>query len=122
MKSIIKATPLTLATRLRTIQAAKAIMEAEEKEVRDGLLASLKNQGVKSVKLEDGSVFTRSTRSTLKVKDPTKAWIWAEEHTSLKIDTAKAMKILRRELKLPKFFEKVDTEYLTVRKVGEADE
>lgn len=122
MADLAKATPMTLATRLRGIQSAKANLEAQEKEVRDALLGSLKKQGVTSVRLDDGTSFTRSFRASLKVKkgQEKKAEAWAAENYSLKVDTAKALKIFRlTQSNIPKFFEKSDTEYLTVRKPGQ---
>lgn len=107
----------TIATELFAVQEQKAVIEAREKELKDTLLASLKAQGVGFVRLDNGTSFTRSHRETLKVKDEEKARKWAEDHNCLKIDNAKAMRILRRELKLPKFFTRVIGEdYLSVRK------
>ena len=110
-------TSTTLATQLFAIQEEKEALEAREKELRKALLTSLQEQGVKFVRLDNGTSFTRSHRETLKVKDEEKARAWAEEHYCLKIDTTKAMQILRREMKLPKFFTRViGEEYLTVKK------
>ena len=54
---------------------------------------------------------------TLEVVDEVKARAWAEEHNCFKIDTGRAMQILRRELKMPKFFKrKIGADYLTVKK------
>jgi len=115
---------ITLATQLFAVQEEKAVIEAREKELKDTLLASLKAQGVGFVRLDNGTSFTRSHRETLKVKDTEKAGVWAEKNDCFKIDTAKAFKILRRDLKpLPKFFERVIGEdYLTVKCSGDAEE
>jgi hypothetical protein len=108
---------ITLATQLFAVQAEKTAIEAREKELKDALLASLTKQGVGFVRLDNGTSFTRSHRETLKVKDEEKARAWAEENYCLKIDTTKAMKILRREMKMPKFFTRVIGEdYLTVKR------
>jgi hypothetical protein len=112
---------VTIATELYAVQEQREIIEAREKELKDALLASLKTQGVSFVRLENGTSFTRSHRETLKVKDEAKAVAWAEKNYCMKIDTAKAMKILRRELKMPSFFTRaVGEDYLTVKR-GEVE-
>ncbi len=115
---------VTLATELFAVQEQKALIETREKELKDTLLASLKAQGVGFVRLDNGTSFTRSHRETLKVKDTEKASAWAEKNDCFKIDTTKAFKILRRDLKpLPKFFERVIGEdYLTVKRTGDQDD
>lgn len=106
----------TLATELFDVLKEKALIEKREEQLRGALLTSLKEQGVGYVRLDSGTSFTRSHRETLKVVDEEKARAWAEEHYCLKIDTAKAMKILRRELKMPKFFTRtIGEDYLTIK-------
>lgn len=116
-------TQITLATQLQAVQQQKAVIEAQEKNLKGELLRLLKEQGVGFVRLDDGTSFTRSHRETLKVKDAKKAQEWAEENNCIKIDTTKAMKILRRELKLPKFFTReIGEDYLSIRRKNESDE
>lgn len=124
MKEITKTKELTVAENLYGIQEQIKFLQEQETTLKDELLANLKEQGVTFVKLENGVSYLRSHRETLKVKDEEKALAWAEKNYCMKIDTTKAMKILRRDLKpLPKFFTRVVGEdYLTVKKVGEVDE
>jgi hypothetical protein len=95
-----------------------------KEQLREVLFESLKHQGVKSVKLEDGTVYLRSERHTLKpvTKYAEDAWKWAAEHNALKIDTNRCHKILSRELKLPRCFRVDKSEYLVVRRPGQLDE
>lgn len=112
-----KLSPPTLATQLHDVQKQLEVLEEQEKSIKAELIATLKKQGVKSIRLEDGTTYTRSHRESLVIKDDTKALEWAQSYNVMKIDTGKAMQVLRRELKLPKFFGiKKGEEYLTVSK------
>jgi len=123
MQEVSKAQGLTLASELATIEGQMAFLEDQASELREALLANLQHQGVTFVRLEDGTTYRRSHRDTLKVKDEAKAEAWADEHGCWKLDTGKAMKILRRELKLPRFFERVKgKEYLTLVRGTEEEE
>jgi hypothetical protein len=112
--------PLSVATELHAIELQEAAIKVRKEQLREVLFESLKHQGVKSVRLEDGSMYLRSERHTLKPVSTRKeeAWQWAAEHNALKLDTAKAFQILRRELKLPKFFRIEKSEYLVVRRAN----
>ncbi len=115
----IESRQVTVATRLEQVLKAKEAIEIEEQLLRDNLMANLKEQGVQFVRLDNGTTFTRSHRETLKVKDEEKATNWAMDNNCMKIDTGKAMKILRRELKMPRFFTRVVGEdYLTVKYIN----
>lgn len=113
---------ITLATKLYDVQAKLVDLKDEESALREALFDTLKRQHVKSVRLEDGTSFTIAEKQTLKVKDMEKALKWAEDKNVIKLDTGAALKIVRRNLKLPKFFEVTKTEYLTVRKPGVSDD
>lgn len=122
MKTLVKAQDTTVATELHAVQGQIEFLQERETELKTALLENMQTQGVTFVKLEDGTTYTRSHRETLKAKDEEKARVWAEENNCLKLDTTKAMKILRRELKMPKFFTRViGDDYLTV-KHGHEDE
>jgi len=116
MKAIAQKEDLTVATELHAVQGQIAFLQEREDELKSALLENMKGQGVTFVKLEDGTTYRRSHRESLKVKDEAKAEKWADDNNCWKLDTGKAMKILRRELKLPRFFDRVKgTEYLTVK-------
>jgi hypothetical protein len=116
--------PVTVATELRAIEMQEAALKVRKEQLREVLFESLKHQGVKSVKLEDGTMYLRSERHTLKpvAKYQEQAWAWAAEHNCFKIDTTRAHKILSRELKLPRFFKVERAEYLVVRRPGQLQE
>lgn len=115
--------PLSVATELHAIELQEAAIKVRKEQLREVLFESLKYQGVKSVRLDDGTVYLRSERHTLKPvpKYAEDAWKWAATHYALKIDTTKAHKILSRELKLPRFFKVDKSEYLVVRRAGQLD-
>jgi hypothetical protein len=116
--------PLTVATELHAIEMQEAAIKVRKEQLREVLFESLKHQGVKSVRLDDGTMYLRSERHTLKPvpKYAEDAWKWAAEHYALRIDTTKCHKILSRELKMPRFFKVEKTEYLVVRRAGQVDE
>lgn len=109
-------TAASLASQLHTAIFHRKEWEAEEKKLRDQLLDNMKKQGVKTVKLDDGTLYVRATRSTITVVDDKAADEWAKQNNCLKVDTAKALKIVRlRQEDLPKFFKQSDTEFLTIK-------
>lgn len=117
MKPALQNNNLTLAEKLFTLEEQRAFIEQQEDEVRGELLANLQEQGVKFVKLTNGTSYSVEYRTDLKVKKgkEEKAFAWATENNALKVDTTKARQILRRIIKLPPFFElKKGAEYLKV--------
>ncbi len=116
----------TVATELLEVEDELAPLVERQKNLKQFLFNALKKQKAKSLKLEDGTLYVISDRQTLDVADEKKAWDWAEKNYMLKIDTSKAMKVLRRELKMPKFFKVKKTEYLRIvrpdDKPSESDE
>ena len=120
MKTLATTEAPTLATQLQLVETEMDILDEKRIELRKRLLDILKSQHVKSIKTEEGVVFTRSHRESLKVKSGMEemARVWADDNFCVKIDLARATAILRRQLKLPKFFmiEK-GAEYLTISKV-----
>jgi hypothetical protein len=123
--------PITIATELSGVEAQiEAIERAlkpliEQKEaLRGALLENLRVQGVKTLKLDNGTIYVRAFRTTLKVHDDHEAMQWAAANNSLKVDTTKAMKILKltgQSDNLPAGFERQDTEYLTVKSGKDAE-
>lgn len=106
-----------LREKIAKIKAEKiAPLDEQEKELSAILIDILKKQGLKTIKIDSGELFTRATRSTIKVTDDAKAYNWASENNALRIDTTKCGQILRRELDLPNGFKEVTSEYLSVRK------
>src|SRR4051794_34598629 len=110
--------PVTVATELHALEAEEKRIAARKEELRTALFKSLKEQGVASVKLTDGTLYMVSKRHSLEplltMKD--EAWKWAQEHNALKINVTKAFQILRHQLETPKFFRIKTTEYLVVRR------
>ncbi len=118
MKKLAKTDNLTIANQLQIVQNTLKALEVEEKKLKEVLLESLKKQGVKSVKLENGTQFIRAEKQTLTVKPgfEEEVQLWSEDFNCMKLDTAKALKILRRSLKKPPKWAAIrETEYLTIR-------
>lgn len=88
----------------------KDITEATEryKQASDMLLTMLK---VNNKKRE--GIFTIATRQTLKIVNESQALAWAREKSVFKIDTAKAMRVIRRQLEMPEGFKIEQTEYIS---------
>jgi len=117
---------VTLATELHAVRSEIAARKAELKELekRDdelsgNLLSLLQQQGVKSVKLDDGTIYTKvKGRTTLSVVDEAKAIEWCAANNSLKPDASKAWKILKllgHSDAIPEGFEKkISAEHLRV--------
>lgn len=123
MTTIKAVSNVTVASELFAVLEEKKVLEKREEALREQLLQSLQEQGVGFVRLDNGTSFTRSHRETLKVLDENAAREWAENNYCVKIDTTKAMKILRREMAMPACFErKIGADYLTVKKGGEAED
>ena len=116
MKTLTKTNEnLTLAEKLYTLDQQVDFLKEQQEEVRAELLANLHSQGVKFVRLTNGTSYSAEYRTTLKVKNLEKALNWATKNNCLTVDIPKARQILRHEMKTPSFF-KVEkgTEYLKV--------
>lgn len=113
--------PTTVASELYAVESQLAPLQERQKELKEVLFNALKKQKVRSVRLDDGTIFTIAERGTLKAKDAEKAMDWAEKNYCVKLDSTKALKILRRELKLPRCFQIEKSEYLVVKRPGTAE-
>lgn len=120
---LTKVEPRTLATELALIQGQMGLLKEREDEIKEALLATLQHQGVQSIKLENGTMYVRNQRTSLKVKNEAKAWAWAMENPTarMKVDTAAALAVFRKELKLPTFFTKTTSEYLSIKQPKDHD-
>ena len=96
----------------------KATLPLEEAKnaLRNDLLVALVTSSLKSVKVESGDVFARSTRTTYKITDEAKAFTWASTNNCTRVDTIKANKILLHKIGTPDGFEKNTTEFISIRK------
>ena len=111
----------TIAQELYDIEHDIELFDARAKLLRAELLENLTSQGVRRIDLQSGDSYVVSKRQTLEVKDVAKAEAWADSNSCWKLDTTKAWKVLRRELKLPKFFGVKETEYLTIKRSKEEE-
>jgi hypothetical protein len=106
---------LNLASELHHIERLLGELEARKDGIRERLLANLKEQGVKSVRLDNGDLYVRAERMKLIVKDERKAMAWALENPEarMKLDTSAALIVARQG---EKCFEVGRTEYLTIKR------
>jgi hypothetical protein len=96
-------------------------LEDEEEALRVELLSALKEARLKSVKVEDGPVFSRSERVNYVVANLEDAIKWAKKNKCISVDKSAANKILRTKYPdMPKGFEVKITEFISVR--GNNDE
>lgn len=108
-----KRTAEDLADSLLLIRNAKKLIEEQDKKVADELLKAMKREG-----LSHAGTFSKAEKTSLSVATglEKEAWLWAEQNYSLKVDTGKALKILKRgSSKVPKFFKVAKTVYVTTR-------
>jgi hypothetical protein len=106
---------LTLAEELYAIEYRIAGLEERKDAIREQLMQNLKEQGVKSVRLENGDMYIRAERMKLVIKDERKAMQWALENPEarMKLDTSAALTVARMG---EKCFGVGSTEYLTIKR------
>lgn len=96
------------------IEIAQQILEAELelksyqetiKKSREFLFQGMKKNRLKSLKMDDGTVFViREGNRKVVIKDQVKAEEYLEEMNCWKIDQTKLLKIFGHDLKVPAFF------------------
>lgn len=99
-----------------TYKAQIAPLEAKSSEIRASLLDSMRRTGIKTIKLETGDVYARTSRTTFKVVDEEKAYEWGEKNRCLRLDKIGANKILLRTIGVPEGFEQKDEEHITIKR------
>lgn len=101
----------------------KAIAERVT-EIRTELLAALKHQGVRYIRLDNGDAYTRAQgKRKLVVKNQLKAMKWATENPEarMKIDTGAAMDCAM-DGSLPFFAVERGEEYIQIKRGAQLDE
>lgn len=93
---------------------ALAPYEEEEEQLEQVVFKDMADNGVKTLRVENGDVFFRGLRSSFKAVTG-KAIEWAVEHGVVSVDMRKAQTLLRREMTLPEGFERVETPFLTIK-------
>lgn len=111
----------TIAEALYNVEVMIANLEEKKDEFRTQLMQNLKEQGVKSVRLDNGDMYIRAQRLKLVIKDEGKARVWALENPEarMKLDTSAALEVARLGVK---FFEVGHTEYLQIKRRRSNDE
>lgn len=111
---------------LDEIEARKAEIEpllAEEKELRAELVEVMEKAGRKSSRTDSGLAFVVAQRKSITPIEGKEQDFhnWCAENNCLKPDSAKATKLLKREIHLPHFVQEIVTKYLSI-KTSESDE
>lgn len=84
--------------------------------LREELLSALKQSRLKSVKVESGEMFVRVQKINYEIIDEKKANDWAKKNNCLRIDKTKANHFLHKAIETPEGFERIQSEFLTVKK------
>src|SRR5689334_18553039 len=76
-------------------------LEAKSKEMRASLLQAMQATRIKSIKLDDETVYARIVKTSFEVTDEKKAMEWAEKNHCLRLDKVTANTLLRRTIGVP---------------------
>lgn len=121
-KELTKTQPLTLATKLHSIESDIAALQEAAKDLRHQLLQTMTSQSVRRIDLENGDQYLVYPKKTLVIKDEMAAQKWFLENPEAraKLDTTAAMKVaLSGKLK----WAKVETsDYLRISRVKTTDD
>lgn len=105
---------------LAAVEQHAAPYREHESQLREEMLVALKRERLATLKTDDGFSYVRAFRSSLGITDLDAALKWATVNHAVKVDTARAAKLLKGAGALPDGFEQLDTEYLTIK--GAKDE
>src|SRR4051794_30110017 len=104
MANLTKAEPksalIEAGTFLLECKQQKAELEEREKSLRDYILKSMKKNRLRSLTLEDGTIFTiKAGNRSVYITDREKAEAYLDNYNCWKLDNAKLLGIFGRELK-----------------------
>lgn len=93
-------------------------MKTERDAIQAALLAELNKQGLSSVKVASGDTFTKSKRVGIEITRSGEPFAlkWAIEHGAIAVNKVIAAQKLKDAKELPIGFQRVETEYISVRK------
>lgn len=109
--------PAEIADHMAKLRAERLAIESLYKMLSEQLLKVLKEEG----RQREG-IFIIKEKQTLKITDDAKAVEWAQDKNVYKIDTAKAMRVIRRQLEIPEGFKIEKTNYISVSGASEREE
>lgn len=105
-----------LETRISKFEEAFKPLKEQRDELRGELLSALKQSHLKSVKVESGEMFVRLQKINYEIVDEDKANAWAKKNNCLRIDKIAANQLLHKAIETPDGFDRVQKEYLSVKK------
>ncbi len=91
-------------------------LKAERDALQEELLQDMADENVASLRVTDGDMYTRATRKGIAIVDEVQARFWAKEHEAYSIDRLQVAQMLKEADELPACFERVETDYISIRK------
>ena len=91
-------------------------LKVKREETQKELIALMKKAELDGIKVSSGERYTKASRSGIAIKDPIKALFWARDNSCYAIDRLLVTKKLKGVDDIPKCFEHIVTEYISVRK------
>lgn len=91
-------------------------LKTERDAMQIELIDILKENDLTSIKVSTGESYARAKRKSLNIIDLTSALEWATDNEAISVDKKMAEQMLKNVEKLPKGFEQIEKEYITIRK------
>lgn len=86
-------------------------------DLQSELIVMLGEEGLASIRTDDGETYTKAVRTGYAVVDSLQALKWARENMAFSVDIRIMAQKLKGVEELPKCFERITTEYISVRGV-----
>lgn len=91
-------------------------LKAERDQIQSELLADLRDVGLNSIKVANGTSYTRSVRKGVAIVTEPLALKWALANMAVRIDSRLVAQKLEKAAELPAGFERVESEFISIRK------
>ncbi len=91
-------------------------LKAQRDALQEELLADMARENVASLRVTGGDMYTRATRRGISIVNEVAARKWALENNAFSIDRIQVAQKLKDATELPTGFEKVTTDYISIRK------
>ncbi len=94
-------------------------MKTERDATQEVILNKLNENNLVSLKVKNGDSFVKSTRKSIEIVSEVYARKWAKENDCFNIDKTLVAQKLKELPEVPKCFDVVETEFISVRKAKE---
>lgn len=91
-------------------------LKAERDHLQEELLSDMHRENVATLRLESGNMYTRATRKGIAITNEVAARTWAKENNAFSVDRRLVAQYLGKAEELPEGFEKVENNYISIRK------